>query len=454
MSSFAVIVVFFVVVAVRPRIRLGIWDVFHLVLTSVVTPRSFCLKNNLLTNSLCDPSYLTLGKNPFKNVQTTFGTFFCVPLCYFLHFDNADTNTSFSNEEEESMNENEINNAIVEKEAVTRDVSIESQLLSSGLGRKKAKEDGDDVVPTIDCRLDEQQFRKEIQTAAKTVGFFTLLNNPHVSDEDIDAQFRLSRAFFARDTVTKEKYSPYDASLNSGYEYKKQVRPSTKLADEKESYQVTAKEKNMWNRWPKDMEKKFEFEKNTRVFMAKSLRLAQMVIRCLQDGETEDDVAEKHSLWTEESQCTLRHIHYPPFRSMEDAEEQSRLGYMRAGAHTDWCCVTLLYQQVEFGNGGLECASNPRKNGFENTEWTRIDHTNKGAVTVNIGDMLSLWTNGSLLSNLHRVRMPTGEEALKSRHSMAFFAQADESAVIRAKGQETLTAKEYILGRIRSNFNN
>jgi len=55
---------------------------------------------------------------------------------------------------------------------------------------------------------------------------------------------------------------------------------------------------------------------------------------------------------------------------------------------------------------------------------------------------------------LHRVRMPTGEEALKSRHSMAFFAQADESAVIRAKGQETLTAKEYILGRIRSNFNN
>ena len=71
----------------------------------------------------------------------------------------------------------------------------------------------------------------------------------------------------------------------------------------------------------------------------KSLRLAQMVIRCLQDGETEDDVAEKHSLWTEESQCTLRHIHYPPFRSMEDAEEQSRLGYIAAGAHTDWCAM-------------------------------------------------------------------------------------------------------------------
>jgi hypothetical protein len=36
---------------------------------------------------------------------------------------------------------------------------------------------------------------------------------------------------------------------------------------------------------------------------------------------------------------------------------------------------------------------------------------------------------------------------------MAFFAQADESAVIRAyPGQESLTAKEYLLGRIRSNY--
>jgi isopenicillin N synthase-like dioxygenase len=145
-------------------------------------------------------------------------------------------------------------------------------------------------------------------------------------------------------------------------------------------------------------------------------------------------------------------IHYPPFDSIEEAEEQAKLGYMRAGAHTDWCNVTLLYQQTEFGNGGLECAANPRRDGFVDTEWAQIDHTRPGAITVNIGDMLSRWTNGDLLSNLHRVRMPEGEEALKSRHSMAFFAQADESAVIRVPGQKSLTAKQYILGRIRSNY--
>ena len=30
----------------------------------------------------------------------------------------------------------------------------------------------------------------------------------------------------------------------------------------------------------------------------------------------------------------------------------------------------------------LECAANPRRDGFENTEWAQIDHTNPGAITV------------------------------------------------------------------------
>jgi len=355
------------------------------------------------------------------------------------------------------------------------DVRVESELLTSGLGRKRSVREGEGkdvvVVPVIDfdkasssssSSLDEQLY-----SAATEVGFFTIVNAPFVGKEDIERQFALSKKFFARPRDVKERESPYAAQLNSGYEYKQQIRPSTRLKDEKESFQITAKESSMEKRWPKDMGD--EFEMQTRDFMAKSLELAKMLIACLQrertkrrrrerggreeEEEEEEDIASKHSLWREnESQCTLRMIHYPPFGSIEEAEEQAKLGYMRAGAHTDWCNVTLLYQQTEFGNGGLECAANPRRDGFVDTEWAQIDHTRPGAITVNIGDMLSRWTNGDLLSNLHRVRMPEGEEALKSRHSMAFFAQADESAVIRVPGQKSLTAKEYILGRIRSNY--
>ena len=354
---------------------------------------------------------------------------------------------------------------------IDQDVDTESKLLTSGLGLKRALNDSAHSVPVIDfSNLDSDLLDEKLYDAASNVGFFALVNAPFVNKEDIDRQFEFSENFFARARAVKEQESPYNAKLNSGYEYKLQVRPSTQLKDEKESFQVTAKESSMETRWPKDMGP--DFEANTREFMGKSLELAKMVIARLQrerrrrrraqggeeedkeEEEEEEDIASKHSLWVEnESQCTLRMIHYPPFDSVEEAEEQAKMGYMRAGAHTDWCNVTLLYQRTEFGNGGLECAANPRRDGFENTEWAQIDHTNPGAITVNIGDMLSRWTNGDLLSNLHRVRMPEGEEALKSRHSMAFFAQADESAVIRAyPGQESLTAKEYILGRIRSNY--
>ena len=355
---------------------------------------------------------------------------------------------------------------------VDQDVDTESKLLTSGLGLKRALNDSAHSVPVIDFSnwdvldySDDDVLDAKLYDAASNVGFFALVNAPFVNKEDIDRQFEFSEKFFARARAVKEQESPYNAKLNSGYEYKLQVRPSTQLKDEKESFQVTAKESSMETRWPKDMGP--DFEANTREFMGKSLELAKMVIARLQrerrrrrraqggeeEEEEEEDIASKHSLWVEnESQCTLRMIHYPPFDSVEEAEDQAKMGYMRAGAHTDWCNVTLLYQRTEFGNGGLECAANPRRDGFENTEWAQIDHTNPGAITVNIGDMLSRWTNGDLLSNLHRVRMPEGEEALKSRHSMAFFAQADESAVIRAyPGQESLTAKEYILGRIRSN---
>ena len=69
-------------------------------------------------------------------------------------------------------------------------------------------------------------------------------------------------------------------------------------------------------------------------------------------------------------------------------------------AHTDWCCVTLLFQRV--GEFGLECAANPRHGA---TEWAPVDPV-PGGVAVNVGDMLSRWSDGRLLSNLHRVRMP------------------------------------------------
>ena len=68
--------------------------------------------------------------------------------------------------------------------------------------------------------------------------------------------------------------------------------------------------------------------------------------------------------------------------------------------------------------------------------------------------MLSRWSDGRLLSNLHRVRMPTTAECSppKSRYSIGFFMQADKHALISSETSEDITAGDYLVGRIRSNF--
>ena len=204
-----------------------------------------------------------------------------------------------------------------------------------------------------------------------------------IPQDAIDAQFQASKDFFAQDLAVKEASSPFEAKLNSGFEHMKQVRPSTGLPDVKESLQVTARSDAMWDRWPNHPP---EFERRTRAFMEKSHALAAKILTLLEPracpANAPGTLANAHTLWGPDGQCTLRHLHYPPM----SAERVSSLpkGSWRAGAHTDWCCVTLLLQRV--GETGLECAANPRGDGA--TEWAPVDPV-QGGVAVNVGDMLS-----------------------------------------------------------------
>ncbi|KAH8080413.1 iron ascorbate-dependent oxidoreductase [Aureococcus anophagefferens] len=47
------------------------------------------------------------------------------------------------------------------------------------------------------------------------------------------------------------------------------------------------------------------------------------------------------ALWGAGGQCCLRLLHYPPADAVADDDATT----WRAGPHTDWCCVTLLYQR-------------------------------------------------------------------------------------------------------------
>jgi isopenicillin N synthase-like dioxygenase len=331
------------------------------------------------------------------------------------------------------------------------DINVERGLRTQVLGTSRAAKAGAGVVPVIDMSESPETVTEAMWNAASTVGFFTLKNHG-ISQAAIEEAFAASADFFAQEQPAKKEQSPFAAHLNSGYEFMSQVRPSTGTADQKESLQITAREGTMDGRWPTHPA---NLQPAVRALLEASHGLACRVLNRLEPRACPKvppgTLAGSHKLWSHDGQCTLRLLHYPPTAPPDESEAPDTPQLWRAGPHTDWCCITLLYQLP--GNEGLECAANPRKGSAESQGWLTVDPV-EGGIAVNIGDMLSRWSDGRLLSNLHRVRMPTTEECEppKSRYSIGFFMQADKHALIEAQDSEPITAGDYLLGRIKSNF--
>lgn len=101
--------------------------------------------------------------------------------------------------------------------------------------------------------------------------------------------------------------------------------------------------------------------------------------------------------------------------------ERPRPGQLRAGAHTDYGTLTILYG--EDTPGGLQ---------VKNRKGTWIDvHPAPRSFVINLGDAMARWTNDRWVSTLHRVVNPPREFARHGRLSIAFFHQPNHDADIR-----------------------
>ncbi|MFK3796387.1 MULTISPECIES: isopenicillin N synthase family dioxygenase [unclassified Pseudomonas] len=130
-------------------------------------------------------------------------------------------------------------------------------------------------------------------------------------------------------------------------------------------------------------------------------------------------------------------VYYPPHPPMAESDQ------FGVAPHTDYGCITLLYQDNSGGLQVRELASN---------SW--IDATPiEGSLVVNVGDLLARWSNDRFRSTLHRVINKSGHE----RYSIATFYDPTYSAVVDPcdlgiEGEASLypavAAGDYILKRI------
>ena len=116
----------------------------------------------------------------------------------------------------------------------------------------------------------------------------------------------------------------------------------------------------------------------------------------------------------DKSCSTLGALHYPARKGVLPA------GQLRAGAHSDFGSLTILYPTES--RGGLQVLGG-------DGAWIDV-MPGPGELVVNLGDMMARWTNDRWRSTLHRVVNPPPEFAGERRQSLAFFQHPNYDAEI------------------------
>ena len=297
--------------------------------------------------------------------------------------------------------------------------------------------------------------------ALEDSGFLYLTNSP-ISSSLLSRVFDLSAKFFERSHEKKDALAWTTPKANRGYTSIGREKVSLRLSkaevaeerggegeDQKESFEIGRDdEEGHPNQWPEgDPEFKqvmldfFDRCKQLHAIVMKGIGLALK----LDPGFFAD--------YVKKGDNTLRLLHYPAVSSRVFAG-----GRVRAGLHSDYGSITLLFQD---SRGGLQ---------VERRDGSFVDVTPmEGTIVMNAGDLLSRWSNGLIRSTRHRVVEPPlktsgGEkEAMyPPRYSIAYFCNPDFDRTIDAlpgtwdeqegKRWEPINSGDYLEQRLSTTY--
>ncbi|KAI9497690.1 hypothetical protein BDB00DRAFT_803633 [Zychaea mexicana] len=265
------------------------------------------------------------------------------------------------------------------------------------------------VIDFSDFSNRSSTIAQEVLYACKTIGFFYVINH-EIPKEMVDNAFALSKKFY---DLPLEKKDKFYIKNNRGYTglFVQKLDPDTqKQGDHKEAFNFGPFVNGEYNYPLPEVfeESKSEIESFSRACHGTITHILEAFAIALQIPEEEggrEYFSRTHQY--DEPKCgeTLRFLKYP--RGAESTYKEP----VRAGAHTDYGSITLLFQK---DIGGLEVQAS-------RTEWISAPIIDD-AILVNVGGVMEYWTNGLFKSTMHRVCfMP--EHQTNDRYSIACFGQ-------------------------------
>ncbi|MCO7557236.1 2-oxoglutarate and iron-dependent oxygenase domain-containing protein [Metapseudomonas otitidis] len=287
----------------------------------------------------------------------------------------------------------------------------------------------------------------QIDAACRDWGFFYITGHG-IPPERIDALLAAAKAFFALPEAEKLKIDITRTAHHRGYGAiaTEQLDP-TQPSDLKETFDMgfhmaadhpevlAGKPLRGPNRhpdlpgWAPLMEQHYADMQALAQTLLRAIALALGIERDFFDARFAEPIS------------VFRMIHYPPRHTARSADQPG------AGAHTDYGCVTLLYQDDA---GGLQVRN-------VHGEWIDAPPI-PGSFVVNIGDMMARWSNDRYTSTPHRVISPLGVH----RYSMPFFAEPHPDTEISCLPNcssadnppkyPPVTSAEYLLSRFADTY--
>jgi len=310
--------------------------------------------------------------------------------------------------------------------------------------------DASTLVPTVDLSYPSADQLAAVDRACRDHGFFLLVG--HGADALIDQMWEITAAFFAQDEVVKGPIRR-DETNPMGYwdrELTKRKRDHKEVFDYLDPLLDADIAKN---RWPDDTwTRRAEFRATLDTFFETFSVLATDTLAIVRDalGLGDEHTAAELGFVNGRRSSTVRLNHYPVGDPVPAADRGglAELGPTALGYHTDPGVITLLLQD---GVGGLQAESTTHG-------WIDVPPL-PGAIVVNLGDTMQVWTNDRYKAAVHRVVEMTEH----GRYSIPYFSNPPRDAhlgplpaVMAIDDSEPryrhFAWKDYVGGRMQDNY--